>query len=353
MSIIRAYTSAVVKAYIRAVIPGYDGEPRISLNTGQFIVTGNDALLQYGFIPLGKGEYLMTGNSMSLLAGRLLALGKGEIVLTGNDSTLTYTPNETNEAEVTAYITGLSTELSAAQITRLNTFVSALKTGLSITNLSDSFDVMYILGGETSESSLKNLVKDAHHATAVNSPTFTQYEGFAGNGTSSYINTNYKVYTDMVRYADADASFGVYSRTNSAGSKFTGTRSASNNKELTLNIRNTMNDAEAAVNSNLVAGTNDSMTSSLGLITLTRTDNAKFYIYQNKTQRYENTIASEGVTDNYLYIGALNQAGSAIVYDDRQFSFAFVGKGLTETAIGVLFDALEAYMDANSKGVVS
>lgn len=87
MSIIRAYTSAVVKAYIRSVIPGYDGEPRISLDTGQFIVTGNDALLQYGFIPLGKGEYLMTGNSMSLLTGRLLALGKGEFDLTGNDMT--------------------------------------------------------------------------------------------------------------------------------------------------------------------------------------------------------------------------------------------------------------------------
>lgn len=87
MSIIRAYTPAMVKAYIRAVVPGWNGEARIVLGTGQYIVTGNDALLQYGFIPLGKGEYLMTGNAMSLLAGRYLELGKGEFVLTGNDMT--------------------------------------------------------------------------------------------------------------------------------------------------------------------------------------------------------------------------------------------------------------------------
>ena len=89
------------------------------------------------------------------------------------------------EPEVTAYIDGLTTPLSSGQLTALNTFVKALKDGLSITLLSEVFDVMYILAGETEESSLRNLIKRAHDAEAVNSPTFTTLEGFTGDASSA------------------------------------------------------------------------------------------------------------------------------------------------------------------------
>jgi hypothetical protein len=46
--------------------------------------------------------------------------------------------------------------------------------------------------------------------TAVNSPTFTTNEGFMGNGTSSYIDTNFNAFNDGVQYTQDDASRGLY-----------------------------------------------------------------------------------------------------------------------------------------------
>ena len=46
--------------------------------------------------------------------------------------------------------------------------------------------------------------------TAVNSPTFTADEGFQGNGTSSYIDSNYNASTSGVNYLASNYSFGWY-----------------------------------------------------------------------------------------------------------------------------------------------
>lgn len=46
--------------------------------------------------------------------------------------------------------------------------------------------------------------------TAVNSPTFTTNEGFTGDGSTSYLATNFNAFTSGVNYTASDASFGVY-----------------------------------------------------------------------------------------------------------------------------------------------
>lgn len=338
----------MVKAYIRAVIPGYDGEPRISLNTGQFIVTGNDALLQYGFIPLGKGEYLTTGNAMSLLAGRLLTLGKGEFVLTGKDSTLTYTGGS-NDAEVDTYITGLATPLSAWQITKLKTFVSALKTGLSITNLSDAFDVMYILGCETAESSLRNLVKNAHHATAVNILTFDPNTYIKGNGTDSYINTNYIPSIHGVKFTVNDASFGILVNNNVDNVNqydIAGTGSTSTHRIL-LDTRYTGQYNGAFLNSG--GGVNGKfITTSIGLTTMNRlTGVNEVRIFKNGVECAYSDInppsaagAGVGVPDVAIPIGAFNDNGTIKNHSLRQYRFAYFGRGLSESENLILYNAV-------------
>jgi hypothetical protein len=48
--------------------------------------------------------------------------------------------------------------------------------------------------------------------TAVNSPTFTSNQGFKGDGSSAYINSNYNPVTSAVNYSLDDASFGYYMR---------------------------------------------------------------------------------------------------------------------------------------------
>jgi len=115
------------------------------------------------------------------------------------------------DADLEAYIDAISgTELSDVWISRLNTFITTIKSGLGITNLSDAFDVMYVLAGETEESSLLNLAKRAHDAQVYGTVPFTQYEGFTGGATTSdRLITNYVPSTDTVKFTLNDGAWGL------------------------------------------------------------------------------------------------------------------------------------------------
>jgi hypothetical protein len=52
--------------------------------------------------------------------------------------------------------------------------------------------------------------------TAVNSPTFTSNEGFQGNGTSSYVDTNFKPSVNAVNMSINSSSFNIYQRIDSS-----------------------------------------------------------------------------------------------------------------------------------------
>ena len=263
----------------------------------------------------------------------------------------------TRHPELATYIDGLTTPLSTAQIRRLGEFIEAVKTGLSITNLSDAFDVMYVLAGETAESSLKNLVKNAHHCTAVNSPTFAALEGFTSNGSSSYINTNYNATSDKDNFAQDDASIGCYSRTNQWSLTLNSVEcGATPNPSVGLsykwgvtNFRN--------VNSNDSAE-NVAMTSTLGMFIGTRPNSITEIFYQNKGIDYQETNkASTGIPNKNIVILCTN-VGNAVTttplyYSTKQISFFFQGKCLTQLQADALTDAFEVYMDANGKGVIA
>lgn len=99
-------------------------------------------------------------------------------------------PSE-NEPEVDVYIDGLLTELSAGQITRLNTLVAGLKSDLSINSLDEKFYGLYVLRGETEESSLRNLAQNAYYLTKLNSPSWAQWLGTKGNGSNQVLKTGF------------------------------------------------------------------------------------------------------------------------------------------------------------------
>ena len=100
---------------------------------------------------------------------------------------------------------------SGGQQTLQNDLVVALKDG-GIWSKLDSFRV-YATDGDSDFALIdwKRLID----CTAINSPTFTTNQGYGGNGTSSYIHTNFNPNTSVgsFNYKLNDASFGswVYS----------------------------------------------------------------------------------------------------------------------------------------------
>lgn len=261
----------------------------------------------------------------------------------------------TRHPELATYIAGLTTPLSEAQIIRLGEFIEALKTGLSITNLSDAFDLMYVLGGETSESSLRNIVSSSYHAVAVNSPAFTQYEGFKGNATSSYIDTNFIISDNASAYTLDDASAGVYIRENVQGSKyiFGVSNLALPASRLWLLPNRGSGSRYWNINSDLGVISTDVTTA--GMFSITRTASNVTDGYYNDTNPVNLTTASNRLPNAYkLFLLCHNNGNNgATAFSDSQISLFFLGKGFTQTQINTITSAIEAYMDANGKGVIA
>lgn len=264
----------------------------------------------------------------------------------GKNLKVTPTPTPTaNEPEVDAYILGLATELSEAQITRLNNFVYCLKNGLSISNLSDAFDVMYIFAGETQESSLRNLIKRANDATLNNAPAWVQYEGFTGNGLNANINSNYNASTQAVVYQLNNASIGAYARLNLAEDKIImGSNSGTNYTDLVLRL--TTNNFNCRINGGAVSAAVANL-DSRGMFITTRIDALTNNFYLNKVHN-SSVKASAAIPNNNITFLCRN--GS--FFSSNQISFGFAGKGLLQSDVNYISDCFEAYMDANGKGVL-
>ena len=266
--------------------------------------------------------------------------------------TTNITNNVAAEAELTIYITGLATPLSDAQKLKLNTLIRSLKAGLSITNLDDTFDAMWILAGETAESSLRNIVKNAHYATAVNSPTFTQYEGFKGNGANMYINTDFKASSNGINFTQNNASVGVYIRNNIGEDKTDIGSYEGVSSTISINSRNV--NFQARINVDSSTYINEAIADSLGLSICTRDGNlnTNMVAYRNKTSLTTKTGASATTARNNLDNYILGLSGLVGYFTNRQVAFAFFGKHITTAMRDVIVDAIETYMDSNGKGVI-
>jgi len=249
--------------------------------------------------------------------------------------------------ELILYITGLATPLSSGQKTKLETFIQALKTGLSIPALDDKFDVMYILAGETQESSLKNLIKNSHHITAVNSPTFTALEGFTGNSSSVYLNANYKPSTDAVNVLLNSASWGIYCRTDEgAAAKI----EYSSGSTIYGYLRYTGDLHKTRVN---CGGDYEyANTSAIGNYVDVRRGATSSEMYKNNVSKLSSAIISTSVGNQNLFMLCFNNAGSPAFYSGKQLAFAFMGTQFSAAEVTSIGNAIEAYMDSNGKGVI-
>ena len=246
--------------------------------------------------------------------------------------------------EIDAYINGLTTPLSDAQVSKLDTFVTSVKTGLGISALSDAFDVMYILAGETQESSLRNLVKRSHDATIIDSTIFTPFEGVKGAG--GKINTNYNISTQRENVSQNNFSMGFYSRTGGSDDNTIEMGVIISNPYILFQVA--FNGSKCYVEMSNNIGTGIANTSRLGFYSASRLNSNNYIVYKNGSQLVVENILSETIGNSNLYLLGANTGYTSNI----QMAFAFAGRGLTENETLALTNAIEAYMDSNGKGVL-
>jgi hypothetical protein len=248
--------------------------------------------------------------------------------------------------------------LLAAMTTQPDDTRAALIDG-TITDLKDGgiwakLDELWFTAAHTEQAGLLGW-KRLKDLTAVNAPTFTVDRGFAGNGTTSYLNTNYVPSTDGVQYTLNDASLGLYSRTNSAGDLAVemgvqiggGGRSTCEPRDLSSRIRFSVN---SAVN---VRSANNTVTDSSGLFVSRRTTSTALSGLRNGSVIATATDTANSLPNLAIFLCSYNIDGNADGFSTRQLAFSFVGASMTTGEQSNLFDIVEAHLDAIGAGVIA
>lgn len=177
---------------------------------------------------------------------------------------------------VAAVVTAGGT-VSAARQALVSNFIAAEKHAGCWT-LTDDY---WLLWAENATQALVSL-KQLRTATPVNSPTFTANSGYAGNGTSSYINTGFIPATHGVALTVGSAHLAAYELTNVGSAGVTAGCQNSTTESLRFVSRTAVDGYQIAAVSD-IGGSGSGVTDSRGLTSVQRDDSSAtvFTIFKN------------------------------------------------------------------------
>jgi hypothetical protein len=220
-----------------------------------------------------------------------------------------------------AWVKNCSAMPSVRTFTAINLFIDAEINDLNFR----LFDRLWILGVDAPTSAAVSLVNPTStKITAVNSPTFTAYAGYQGNGTTSYLNTEYNPNTQGVNYTLDNACVGIC--------LVSAPSSLSNAEE--IGSYNGTNSTGVIIDQGgndilLVNGTTNTATTAKGVAGLyvnIRTSIVATTGYYNGVSYYSSTVDSaKGIPNLVWYICGRNESGSLNVPTTRAYSMAFAG----------------------------
>jgi hypothetical protein len=212
-------------------------------------------------------------------------------------------------------------------------------------------DALYILATNNTTTASLNLCGTSYSLIAVNSPTFTADQGYAGNGTSSSLNTQFVPGTGSPNYTPTGASFGAYDRTSSTTVSSTATIiGASFNGQSYIQPLTTSSAMSADVNTTTFAlgGVNANRQ---GAWIVSRTSSSTISLYgpqgsstplNTVTTGDTNAAGPTGVSFAILGLGGT----SVTKFSTDQIGAAFIGGALTGTQAAAINNRINTYMKA-------
>lgn len=217
-------------------------------------------------------------------------------------------------------VTANGGSLTNNEKTYINTFITALGTDFA------EFDRLWIHGLANSIAARTSLANPTSTMiTAVNSPTFTASQGYNGNGTNSYLNTNYNPTTNGVKYTLNSASLYVYSRTDLNSFKFDIGHNNGTSYSV-LDIRDGGSFYRSINQIGLVTGI--AVANSLGLFSGVRVGVIDVRSCKNGALLVSNSTTSSTLINNNIFVLAQNNNGTASGFSPRQLSLSAIGSGV-------------------------
>jgi hypothetical protein len=190
-------------------------------------------------------------------------------------------------------------------------------------------DDYFPLWAENQPQALTSL-KQLRLATAVNAPTFVADRHYAGNGTSSYINTGFSIATHGVAITGTTMRIAVYQRNDVASASPPMAVSETATRACLMRTKGATNFPTLQLNCTIINAPGTVATSA-GFTVASRTAVPVFEMFKNGASI--GTLAATSPTGTRptqpVYIGCSNNNGTAANFSTAQIGFACIGGALT------------------------
>ena len=205
----------------------------------------------------------------------------------------------------------------------------------------DSMKAIYPMVGASAAACSQNLKSSLFTGSFSSGWTFAS-TGVNGNGTSSFFNTNLNQFSNLLA---SNNHISIYSRTNTNPTALTADCGITNNTSFSFSQLLLRNSGNASYeNGSQVISV--STANSLGLYCGTSTSATSAKLYKNGSSiATSTTTQARALFNNNIYIGATNVSTTnlPLYFTSRQYAFASIGDGLTDTQASDFYTAVQAF----------
>jgi hypothetical protein len=238
--------------------------------------------------------------------------------------------------------------LSATEKAAVNTLVVDMKAN----GTWSSMKAIYPMVGASAAACAQNLKSSSFTGTFTSGWTFAS-TGVTGNGTSAYMDTNLNTSTNLTLIS---SHLCIYVRNNILQNAYdfaNSTNSGLTTDPTFLITRYNLGGGQSffGISDASYATTFIPNSSSSGFWLGSTNGSRAQKFYKNNSLIATGTGGITSFANNNLYLGAANGGGSAVFFSKKQFAFASIGDGLTDTQASNFYTAVQAFQTTLSRNV--
>jgi hypothetical protein len=247
-------------------------------------------------------------------------------------------PMEYDE-DALAYFDRLSPEPSSAYKAAINRLVYELKQS----NIWDKLDRFFIHATEYQQHAKVSLFAPSSDLiTEMGSPAWTAGQGYTGNGSSMYLNTNFNPSASL-NFTINSAMLGVYCRTNTTAGTFVEIGSTDGSNDAWIAVKYPLSSNSAIFRINNAASLVTANTDARGFFSVIRNGLTNAKGYKNGSQIVSDTTAAVNVPNENIYVLARNDSGAAAYFTDRQIALTVIGSGDIDQSL--LYNSIQEFAE--------
>jgi hypothetical protein len=191
---------------------------------------------------------------------------------------------------------------------------------------------------------MQNLISSSFTASTSSAPTFTADTGYAGNGSSAYIDSNYNFSTNATNYSQNSGSLFAWSTEAAVDNGFIIGEALANDYRLGISPYGYGASVSAAINGAAISGaiSGSYNTAGVGFYSASRTSGTQMDAYKNTTDVATSSSNAAGSVPNSDLV-FLNSSGS---FFNGGVAAGGDGAGLTAGDVSNLYSLLHTFLHA-------